>query len=98
VPSVVVGQEKSAPTTTGADRLRLGFIGIGKMSSGHHGFFTGRTDCEVLAICDVDKFRREHFVKQTDDKYKELKRANYPAARGTSITRNCWPTRTSTRS
>ena len=74
-------EKKPAGAPTG-ERIRLGFIGVGKMSSGHLGFFTGRSDCEVLAICDVDKFRREHFVKQTEDKYKELKRANYPGCKG----------------
>lgn len=75
VPSIVTSNAVADAPAAAPKKLTLGFIGVGKMSSGHLGYFTGRPDTEVLAICDVDKTRREHFTKFVDDKYKELKRA-----------------------
>ncbi|QOV92499.1 Gfo/Idh/MocA family protein [Humisphaera borealis] len=80
VTSTAFGEAPAAAAP--AKRITLGFIGVGKMSSGHLGYHTGRPDTEVLAICDVDKTRREHFVKFVDDKYKELKRANAKPCQG----------------
>ncbi|HEX8916745.1 MAG TPA: Gfo/Idh/MocA family oxidoreductase [Humisphaera sp.] len=71
IPSSALGDEtKAAPS----NRLNLGFIGVGKMASGHLGFFRGRGDIQVVAICDVDKTRRETFVSETNKKYAELER------------------------
>ncbi|MDB5296323.1 MAG: Myo-inositol 2-dehydrogenase [Phycisphaerales bacterium] len=81
-PSAFGQDVAKTPATAPAKRLRLGFIGVGKQSSGHVGFFTGRTDCEIVAICDVDKGRRELFVKQVDDKYRDLKRADVKPVTG----------------
>jgi predicted dehydrogenase len=67
------GDAKAAP----AKRIRLGFIGIGKQASGHLGFFVGRTDTEVVAVCDVDKARREAAHKTVVDKYKEFQRKDF---------------------
>ena len=47
------------------------------MSSGHLNFHLGRSDVQVVAICDVDKTRREHFVDLTNKKYAELERKDY---------------------
>lgn len=79
VPSTVLGDDKKAAP---GKRLTLGFIGVGKMSSGHLNYFLGRPDTEVLAICDVDKTRREHFVKSVHDKYKQLERTPSKACEG----------------
>jgi len=51
------------------DRLNLGFIGMGKMNSGHLGNFLGRKEVQVVAVCDVDKNRREHAQKMVNDRY-----------------------------
>lgn len=71
-----------SPSAQPAKKITLAFIGVGKMSSGHLGYFSGRPDTEVLAICDVDKTRREHFVKTVDDKYKDLKRTGAKPCEG----------------
>ncbi|MFM7540785.1 MAG: Gfo/Idh/MocA family protein, partial [Planctomycetota bacterium] len=54
-----------------SDRLRLGFIGVGKMNSGHLGHFLGQKDCQVLAVCDVDTTRRENAKKTVEKRYAE---------------------------
>lgn len=52
-----------------SDRLRLGFIGVGKMNSGHLGHFLGQKDCQVLAVCDVDTTRREAAKATVEKRY-----------------------------
>src|SRR4051812_39623954 len=74
VPSSVFGADnKPAPS----ERLTLGFIGIGKQARGHLQSFVGRTNCQVLAVCDVDTTRREHAKNLTEKKYAELERKGY---------------------
>jgi len=53
VPSSVFGQ--NAPS----NRIGLGLIGMGLMMGSHQGHFLGRDDCQVLAVCDVDRKKRE---------------------------------------
>jgi len=50
VPGRALGAGGKAPAS---ERLTLGFIGVGGMGSGHLGGFLGRSDVEVLAVCDV---------------------------------------------
>ncbi|TDU71093.1 putative dehydrogenase [Prosthecobacter fusiformis] len=50
-------------------RINLGFIGVGKMNSGHLGNFLGRESVQVVAVCDVDTNRRENAKKRVDDTY-----------------------------
>jgi len=50
------------------DRIGLGFIGVGGMGSGHLGGFLGNPSCEVLAVCDVDQFHREHAAQRVGEK------------------------------
>jgi predicted dehydrogenase len=50
------------------DRLGLGFIGVGGMGSGHLGGFLGNPNCEVLAVCDVDQFHRDHAAQRVGEK------------------------------
>jgi predicted dehydrogenase len=71
VPSSALGKDGAVAPS---NRINLGFIGVGKMSSGHLGFHSGRPDTQVVAICDVDKTRREHFIKETQKKYADLER------------------------
>jgi len=63
--SGMTGRAFQAPS----DRLRLGFIGVGKMNSGHLGHFLGQKDCQVLAVCDVDTTRRENAKKTVEKRY-----------------------------
>lgn len=79
IPSSALGDAK---TPAPSNRIRLGFIGVGKMSSGHLGYHNGRPDTQVVAIAEVDKGRREHFVKQVDAKYKEMERSDAKPCQG----------------
>src|SRR6185369_4968770 len=47
-----------------SDRLTLGFIGMGKQSRSLLGDFLRQSETQVLAVCDVDRTRREN-AKQT---------------------------------
>jgi predicted dehydrogenase len=60
-------EKKTAP----GDRIGLGFIGVGTMARGHLGFFLGRSDVQVLAVCDVDRTRRESAKKTVEERYAE---------------------------
>src|SRR6266542_7137609 len=42
-----------------ANRLGVGFIGMGIQSRGHVNFCLNQKDVQVLAVCDVDTKRRE---------------------------------------
>jgi predicted dehydrogenase len=74
IPSSALGDEKKdAPS----ERLNVGFIGVGKQNSGHLNAFAGRRDAQVMAVCDVDKTRREHFKNAINEKYSKLERKDY---------------------
>lgn len=53
LPSSVFGQ--NAPS----NRITMGLIGMGLMMGGHRGGMCGRPDVQVLAVCDVDRSKRE---------------------------------------
>ncbi len=42
-----------------SNRITLGFIGIGMMGRGHLRIFLNYPEAQVLAVCDVDRWRRE---------------------------------------
>ncbi|HLF93068.1 MAG TPA: Gfo/Idh/MocA family oxidoreductase [Planctomycetota bacterium] len=66
VPASVFGtQDKAAPSK----RLTLGFIGCGTMNYGHLRRAQGMAEVQIVAVCDVDKSRRDFFAKKTDDAY-----------------------------
>src|ERR1041384_6132523 len=52
------------------DRITLGFIGTGKQGGGLLHNFLSQPGTQVLAVCDVDTTRREHFRKVVDDFYR----------------------------
>ena len=60
----------SAPTKAN-DRLTMGFIGMGKQNRGLLGGFMGRSNTEVLAVCDVDTTRRERALQIVQQRYAE---------------------------
>lgn len=49
IPARALGADGSPPS----ERIRLGFIGVGGMGSGHLGGFLGDPRVRVLAVCDV---------------------------------------------
>ena len=52
-----------------SDRITLGFIGIGCMGQGHLAHLLTYADAQVVAVCDVDSWRRENARKVVDDAY-----------------------------
>jgi hypothetical protein len=55
------------PTVAPSERITLGFIGIGMMGRGHLRLSLQNRDTQVLAVCDVDRWRREN-AKATVEK------------------------------
>jgi len=43
-----------------SDRITLGFIGVGMMGQGHVRCCLHYPDAQIAAVCDVDRWRREH--------------------------------------
>jgi predicted dehydrogenase len=66
-----------AQQTAASDRLTLGFIGTGKQNLGHLGRFLGRSEVQVVAVCDVDTTRREEAKHRVEKKYSEGQRSDY---------------------
>ncbi len=73
VPSSVFARQDKAPNS----RVGLGFIGTGTMNFGHLRRALGTPETQVLALCDVDKDRREFFKKKTDEDYSKKAGASY---------------------
>jgi predicted dehydrogenase len=66
VPASVFGtQDKAAPSK----RLTLGFIGCGTMNYGHLRRAQGTAEVQIVAVCDVDKSRRDFFARKTNEAY-----------------------------
>ena len=63
VPSTVLG--RNAP----GNRITVGLIGMGLMMGSHHHIMLGREEVQVLAVCDVDRGKRERAQAQTEKAY-----------------------------
>ena len=63
VPSTVFGQN------TPSNRITVGLIGMGLMMGSHHNIVLGREDAQVLAVCDVDRGKRERAKAHTENRY-----------------------------
>ncbi|MCX5671936.1 MAG: Gfo/Idh/MocA family oxidoreductase [Planctomycetota bacterium] len=67
VPSSVFGADgKVAPS----NRITMGCIGVGGQGGGNQDAFLGESDCQVLAVADVDKNNAANGKKRTDDRYR----------------------------
>jgi predicted dehydrogenase len=66
LPARIWGAEADAKPNA---RLTMGFIGMG--TQGHHllGSFLPHSTVQVVAVCDVDTTRREHYKKTVEDFY-----------------------------
>jgi predicted dehydrogenase len=53
------------------EKLTLGFIGVGTMGRGHLGDFLGRSEVEVVAVCDVVKERLDSAKSMVEKRYGE---------------------------
>jgi hypothetical protein len=52
-----------------SDRIVVAGIGIGNQGSGDQGEFLGRSDVQYVAVCDVQKSKRDQAKKRADDRY-----------------------------
>ncbi len=52
-------------------RINLGVIGCGKMADGHIGGMIHNDQCRIVAVCDVDKARRDYQKSRIEDGYKK---------------------------
>ncbi|HQQ92771.1 MAG TPA: Gfo/Idh/MocA family oxidoreductase, partial [Kiritimatiellia bacterium] len=51
------------------ERIALGCIGVGGMGTGNMRNFLAADGCRVVAVCDVQRDRRERAKKTVDEKY-----------------------------
>jgi len=63
VPATVFGA--NAPS----NRIVMGAIGVGSMGTGDLRAFLGKSEVQIVAVCDVEKKHRDQAKKYTDDKY-----------------------------
>jgi hypothetical protein len=78
IPASVLGRSGAiAPS----ERIAMGFIGAGHQGSGHllggawtyvEGGYAGRKDVQVLAVCDVQRDRRESAAQKVNDRYRDV--------------------------
>ncbi len=66
MPASVHGAQTSAPPS---ERIAVGLIGHGAMGRGHLHRLVGDREVQVLAVCDVDRVRREEAKKRVEDTY-----------------------------
>jgi len=59
----------AGPTAPPSERITVGLIGRGLMGAGHLNVLLGRQDTQVLAVCDVDRTRREEGCRIADETY-----------------------------
>ena len=70
VPASALGRGgRKAPS----ERITMGFIGVGYQARGHLNYMIRNSDTQVLAVCEVDKTRRENAKKTVNDWYSEDK-------------------------
>ena len=51
------------------DKINLGFVGVGRMGTGHLRSFLEYPDVRILAVCDVKKWQRDAAKERVDGKY-----------------------------
>ena len=67
-PFILPGRVWSADVAPNS-RIGMGFIGMGKQNGGLLGGFMGQPGVQVLAVCDVDKNRRDSAQKRVQEHY-----------------------------
>jgi predicted dehydrogenase len=71
VPDTVFGTDDRSPPS---ERITVGFIGCGKMANDYHlPELLGFGDVQSLAVCEVDRTRREHAKKRVEKAYSQKK-------------------------
>ncbi len=66
IPSSALGLGGSVAPS---NRLNIGLIGLGLMMRGHKGTMLGYEGAHVLAVCDVDRTKRENAKAEVESKY-----------------------------
>jgi len=66
IPSSALGADGS---TAPSERVTVGLIGNGLMGGGHLHRLSGDRDFQVLAVCDVDRQRRENGKRHVEETY-----------------------------
>lgn len=66
IPSSAFG---AAGHTAPSNRITLGFVGMGKRMGSHVATLLGRSQCQVLALCDVESVRLGLAKKRVEDHY-----------------------------
>lgn len=65
-------------TAAPSERITVGMIGRGGMSRGHLNRLLRNPDVQVLAVCDVDRLRREEGKRTAEERYAvEMKSGRY---------------------
>lgn len=59
------------------NRINLGFIGMGTQNRGLLGGFIRRPQVQVVAVCEVDRTRRDAAKKRVEDHYAKENKADY---------------------
>ncbi len=52
-----------------SETINVGFIGVGKQSGGHLGFFLGQKDCRVVSVAEVAQVRLDHAMGRVSERY-----------------------------
>ncbi|HEY3244855.1 MAG TPA: Gfo/Idh/MocA family oxidoreductase [Phycisphaerae bacterium] len=66
-PYVISGRALGRAAPSG--RITLGMIGIGNMGGGHLEAFLGNGDVQIVAVCDVDRTKRENARTKVEEQY-----------------------------
>ncbi|MHC4406259.1 MAG: Gfo/Idh/MocA family protein [Planctomycetota bacterium] len=66
VPSTALGR---GGATAPSERVNLGFIGVGMMGRGHLRICLQYAEARVVAVCDVDQWRRERAKATAEEAY-----------------------------
>jgi predicted dehydrogenase len=71
-PFILPGRVWAADTAP-SSRITMGFVGMGIQNRGLLGAFLGQPGVQVVAVCDVDKNRRESAKKRVEERYSKEK-------------------------
>lgn len=74
VPSSALG---NAGTVAPSNRIAMGSIGVGGMGTGDMRGFMNKKEVQLLAVCDIDKNKRDGAKAQVDKKYGNSDCATY---------------------
>ena len=66
IPASALGADGATPPS---NRIALGLIGVGMVGQGHLRGFLHEPEAQVVAVCDVDRWRRENAQATTEQAY-----------------------------